>query len=250
MKSLIMLNILLIACLFGCLGGQQTTTQNPMEDGKSSSEKETESFLAVLELSTPKTTYTTQDSIPLELKIQNGKYDLLVPISSVTAPSAFKQITLTDSNGVVVKMKRPIPISNTLKTLYKDAKSIRCVQGFDMKAELSQKVSLKNLLSHYELQAGNYTVKLDIVLEVYNEFLEDQHPQIIELQKDIMRIQNNRNPQYSPEAKKEAIGYTQDQIDVLREKYKDELQDIYLPLPSFRGKATLESNTVSITIEE
>ncbi len=248
MKSLILLNILLIVCLFGCLGSQQTATQ-PMEPGTSSAEKEAASVLAVLELSTPKTTYTTQETIPLELQIQNGQFDLLVPISSVTAPSAFKQLTVTDSNGVVVKMKKPIPLPSTLKTLYKDGKTLRCVQGFDMKAELKQKVSLKDLLSHYELEPGNYTVKLAIVLEVYNEFLEDQHPQIIELQQDIMRIQNNRNPQFTPEAKKEAISYTQDQIDVIREKYKDELQNIYLPLPSFRGKATLESNTVSITIE-
>ncbi len=245
MKSLILLNILLIGCLFGCLGGQQTATQNLMEGP---STKETAS-LAVLTLSTLKSSYTGQEAIPLDLSIQNGKFDLLVPISSVTAPSLFKQLTVTDSNGVVVRMKKPIPLSNTIKTLYKDGKTLRCVQGFDMKAELIQKVSLKDLLSHYELEPGTYTVKLAIVLEVYKEFLEDQHPQIIELQKDIMRIQNNRSPQYTPEAKKEAISYTQDQIDVLREKYKDELQNIYLPLPSLRGKATLESNTVSITIE-
>lgn len=248
MKPLILLNILLIVCLFGCLGSQQTATQ-PMEPGTSSAEKDTEKFLAVLELSTPKTTYTTQETIPLDLQIQIGQFDLLVPITSVTAPSTFKQLTVTDSNGVVLKMKRPIPIPNILKTLYKDAKTLRCIQGFDMKAEMTQKVSLKNLLSHYNLEPGNYTVKLAIVLEVYNEFLEDQHPQIIELQKEIMRIQNNRNPQFTPEVKKEAISYTQDQIDVLREKYKDELQNIYLPLPSLRGKATLESNAVSITIE-
>ena len=245
MKSLKLLNILLIACLFGCLGGQQTATQKPIED---TSTQETES-IAVLTLSTPKSSYVGQEAIPLDLSIQNGKFDILVPMSSVTAPSAFKQLTVTDSNGTVVRMKRPIPLPDTLKTLYKDGKSLRCVQGFDIKSDFTQKVSLKNLLSHYELEPGNYTVKLAIVLEVYNEFLEDQHPQIIELQKDIMRIQNNRSPQYTPEAKKEAISYTQDQIDVIREKYKDELQDIYLPLPSYRGKAALESNTVSITIE-
>ena len=86
-------------------------------------------------------------------------------------------------------------------------------------------------------------------MEVYKESVQDQHPQIIELEREIMNIQKNTSPQFTPEAKKEAISYTQDQIDFLREKYKDQLQDIYLPIKSLRGKTSLESNTVTISIE-
>lgn len=248
MKSLILLKFALIVCLFGCLGSQQTTTE-PMETGTSSPEEETPTTLAVLELSTPKATYSQDDTIPLELKIQNGKFDLLVPISSVAMQRAFKQITVTDSNGEIVKNKKMIPFENTLKTLYKDGKSVRAIQGFDMKAGTMQTASLDNLLEFYKLDPGSYTVNVAIELEVYDEFMMDQHPQIIELEREIYDIQNSKNPQFTPEVKKEAIGYTQDQIKAIQEKYKDDLQNIYLPLKSRRGKALLESNSIAVTIE-
>ena len=51
--------------------------------------------------------------------------------------------------------------------------------------------------------------------------MKDQNPQVMELQREILKIQNNTNPQFTPEVKKEAIDYTQDQIDFIQEKYKD-----------------------------
>ncbi len=248
MKHLILLNFFLIIFLFGCLGSQQTATQ-PMETGTTSPEADGPTGLAVLELSTPITTYSAQDTIPVELQIQNGKFDLLVPFSNVAMQRAFKQLTVTDSNGVVVKSRKMIPLANTLKTLYKDGKSIRCVQGFDMKAGTTQTVLLDNLLEYYKLVPGRYAVKVALELEVYDEFMQDQHPQIIELEREIYDIQNSTIPQFTPEVKKEAIGYTQDQIKLIKEKHKDELLNIYLPLKSRRGKALIESNTIAITIE-
>ncbi len=248
MKPLILLNLFLILCLFGCLGSQQTTTQ-PTEPGTSSTKADTPNALAFLELSTPKTTYSEQEPIPLELQIKNGKFDLLVPFSSVAMVRAFRQLTVTDSSGNVVKSRKMIPIENTLKTLYKDGKSVRAIQGFDMKAGTTQTVLLDNLLEFYKLASDSYTVKVTIELEVYNEFMQDQHAQIIELEREIYDYQNSTNPQFTPEVKKEAIGYIQDQIKLIQEKYKDDLQNIYLPLKSRRGKAGLESNTISLTIE-
>ena len=249
MRLFTLFNLLLIVCLVGCLGSQQTATQT-IEPETASTETGTEkSALAALELSASKTTFSAQEAIPLELAIQNGKFDLLVPISSVSTQRAFKQLTVTNSNGEVFKMKKPVPLGSALKTLYKDGKSVRCIQGFDMKAGTTQTVSLENLQTYYQLQPGSYTVKVTIELEVYREFMEDQHPEIIELQREIQKIQNSTNPQFTPEVKKEAISYTQDQIDFIKEKYKEELQNIYLPLKSLRGKASLVSNSISLTIE-
>lgn len=247
MRLFILFNLLLIVCLFGCLGSQQTTTQT-METETASDETEKHA-LAVLELTTSKTTYLAQEAIPLELTIQNGKFDLLVPISSVSTQRAFKELTVTNNNGEIVKMKKPVPLGSTLKTLYKDGKSVRCIQGLDMKAGTTQTVSLENLQTHYQLQPGSYTVKVVIELEVYRESMEDQIPEVIELQREIQKIQNSTNPQFTPEVKKDAISYTQDQIDFIKEKHKDKLQNIYLPLKSLRGKASLVSNSISLTIE-
>lgn len=248
MKPLKLLSLFLIVCFFGCLGNLQTGLR-PTETNPSSTEGEVSNALAVLELSTPTTSYSGQEAIPLELQIQNGKFDLLVPFSSVAMVRAYRQLTVTDSNGVAVKSQKMVPLGNTVKTLYKNGKSIRAVQGFDMKAGTTQTVPLDNLLEYYKLASGRYTVKVAIELEVYNEFMQDQHPQIIELEREIYDYQNSSNPQFTPEVKKEAIGYIQDQIKLIQEKYQDDLQDIYLPLKSLRGKASLESNTIAITVE-
>lgn len=248
MKSLSTLNILIVFCILGCLGGMQTETQTPAEEA-STSDNGTSNALAILELTPSKTSYTSEESIPLELKIQNGKFDLLVPFSVVATANVFRQLSVTDSNGQVLRMAKPIAPSVPLKTLYKGGKSMRCVKGYDLKATQTQTISLEDLSAHFQLNPGTYTIKVTTVMEVYKESVQDQHPQIIELEREIMNIQKNTSPQFTPEAKKEAISYTQDQIDFLREKYKDQLQDIYLPIKSLRGKTSLESNTVRISIE-
>ena len=248
MRYITFFSLLFTVFMYGCLGSQQSATQTP-ETTTATAEANESQVIASLELSTTKESYSAEEAIPLELTVQNGKFDLLVPISTVTSLRAFKQLTVTDSNGEVIKAKKIMPLGNTLKTLYKERKSIRCIKGLDMKSETSQKATLDNLQTYYQLGAGKYTVKLTLELEVYKEFMQDQHPEIIELEREIMRVQNNTNPQFTPEVKKNAIEYTQGQIDIIKEKYKNELQDIYLPLKSRRGKTTLESNTISLTIE-
>ncbi|MCG9128443.1 hypothetical protein JT359_12650 [Candidatus Poribacteria bacterium] len=248
MKSLSILTVFLFIVLLGCLGGMQTETENSSQEA-STSEDSSSNALAILELSSSKTSYTSEESIPLELKIQNGKFDLLVPFSILASANVFKQLSVTDGNGQVLRMGKPVAPSIPLKTLYKGGKSMRCIKGFDLKATQTQTLSLEDLSAHFQLNPGTYTVKITTVMEVYKESIQDQHPQIIELEREIMNIQNNTNQQFTPEAKQAAISYTQDQIDFIREKYKNQLQDIYLPIKSLRGKTALESNTITITIE-
>lgn len=248
MKTISILNILIISCILGCLGGTQTETQLPVEE-TSKSNNGTSNALAILELSSSKITYASGEPIPLDLKIQNGKFDLLVPFSVVASENVFKQLSVTDSNEQVLRMTKSVAPSIPLKTLYRGGKSMRCVKGYDFKATQTQSISLEDLSAHFQLNPGTYNIKVITVMEVYKESIQDQHPQIIELEREIMSIQNNTSPQYTPEAKKEAISYTQDQIDFLKEKYKDQLQDIYLPIKTLRGKTSLESNTLTISIE-
>lgn len=248
MKTFTILNILIITCIFGCLGGMQTETQTPVEEASTSNDG-TSNALAILELTSSKQSYASGETIPLDLKIQNGKFDLLVPFSIVASANVFKQLSVTDSNGQVLRMTKPVAPSVPLKTLYKGGKSMRCVKGYDLKAAQIQTISLDDLSAHFQLKPGIYTVKIITVMEVYKESIQDQHPQIIELEREIMNIQNNTSQQYTPEAKKEAISYTQDQIDFIKEKYKDQFQDIYLPIKSLRGKTSLESNTLTMSIE-
>jgi hypothetical protein len=73
---------LLVATLVGCVSSLQTLQTETTKTDETASTTETDESpgsLAELQLSTPKTRYAVKEDIPLELNIQNGKFDLLVP---------------------------------------------------------------------------------------------------------------------------------------------------------------------------
>jgi len=203
--------------------------------------------LTELQLSTPKTNYAVKEEIPLELNIQNGKFDLLVPFYSVATKGAFTQITVREVNGQVVEPKRAITQEHPQKYVRKDGKSVRCIQGFDFKADANQELKLKDIQRYYQLQPGTYTITLAIDLEVYRESIIEDHPEELELQSDLTRLQNDANLQAA--AKADAVNYYQEQIKLIKERHKDAVKDIYLPVKSRRGQASLVSNEIIVTIE-
>ena len=234
--------------IIGCIGSLQTTTPQPETDeATSTAETETPTALAELQLSTSKTNYATKEAIPLELNIQNGKFDLLVPFFSVATKGAFTQITVTDANGQMVNPKHPITQENPQKYVQSDGKSVRCIHGFELKASANQELKLKDIQRYYLLQPGTYTVTLSIELEVYTESITEEHPEIRELKQDMARIQNDPNLQGA--AKQDALSYYQEQIKFIQERHKDAVKDIYLPVKSLRGKTSLTSNSITVTVE-
>jgi TonB family protein len=249
-KFLSLCLFLSVVTLTGCLGSMQTTTtQTRTEtDEAATAEAEVPTALSELQISTPKTNYTVKEAIPVELNIQNGKFDLLVPFFSVATRGAFTQITVNDANGQVVKPKRVITQENPEKYVAaSDGKSVRCIQGFELKASANQELSLKDIQPYYQLQPGTYTITLTIELEVYKESITEEHPEIRELKQDMARIQNDPNLQGA--AKQDAVNYYQEQIKFIQERHKDAVKDIYLPVKSLRGKASLVSNSITVTVE-
>ena len=248
-KALPFCCLLIVVTLIGCLGGLQTTgTQTQTDEDASTAETETPKALAVLQISTPKTNYAANEAIPLNLNIQNGKFDLLVPFVSVATRGAFSQITVTDANGQTVETQHLITQENPQKYVVgNDGKNVRCVQGFELKADANQELSMKDIQKYFQLQPGTYTVTLAIDLEVYQESITEEHPEVLELRKDLARIQNDPNLQ--ADAKADAVSYYQEQIKFIQERHKDVVKDIYLPVKSRRGKATLISNGITITVE-
>ena len=240
---------LLTVTLAGCLGSQQAT--QPEANGTISATEATETeaprALAELQLSIPKTNYSAEEAIPLNLNIQNGKFDLLVPFFSVATRGAFTQITVKDTNGQIVKPKRVLTQENPQKYVQRDGKSVRCIQGFELKADATQELTLKDIQKYYKLQPGTYTVTLAIELEVYRESIIEEHPEVLELRRDLARLQKDPNLQAA--AKQDAVSYYQEQIKFIQERHKDVVKDIYLPVKSHRGKASLVSNEVTLTIE-
>lgn len=241
-------------CLFlpvlifaGCLGNLQTMQTTTDTSATTAETEEPSRPLTELQLSTPKTNYAVKEEIPLELNIQNGKFDLLVPFYSVATKGAFTQITVKEANGQVVEPKRAITQEHPQKYVRKDGKSVRCIHGFEFKADMNQELKLKDIQRYYQLQSGTYTITLAIDLEVYRESIIEDHPEVLELQRDLTRLQNDANLQAA--AKADAVNYYQEQIKLIKERHKDAVKDIYLPVKSRRGKASLVSNEIIVTIE-
>ena len=238
---------LLVVVFAGCLGNLQTTQTETAESDSAAETEESPRSLVELRLSSPKTNYAAKEEIPIELNIQNGKFDLLVPFFNVATRGAFTQITVTDANGQIVEPKRAITQENPQKYVTQDGKSVRCIQGFAFKADANQELTFKDIQRYYRLQPGTYTVTLAIELEVYRESITEEHPEVLEMQRDLARIQNDPNLQTA--AKQDAVNYYQEQIKFIKERQKDEVKDIFLPVKSRRGKTSLVSNEVALTIE-
>lgn len=238
---------LLIVTLAGCIGSMQTMQQESDETASTTEPEESPQPLVALQLSTPKTNYALKEEVPLKVNIQNGKFDLLVPFFSLATKGAFTQITVKDVNGQIVEPKRAITQENPEKYFRHDGKSVRCIQGFELKASINQELMLKDLQRYYQLQPGTYTLTLAIELEVYRESIIEEHPEVLELKRDLARLQNDSNLQAA--AKQDAANYYQEQIKFIQERNKDEAKNIYLPVKSRRGTAPLVSNEITLTIE-
>ena len=237
-RAIPLLYLFLIFSMVGCIASLQTQP--------SPANVETATSEIVISLTTSKAAYTSKDAIPLELSIQYGKFDLLVPFANVATPSAFAQLSVTDSDGHVVEPKRSIPVPSSEEIfIEKNGKSIQCIQGLELKAAATHNFSLKDLQKYYRLEKGVYTITLTIALPVYRDFLKKKHPEVIELVEEIKRIKKVTDAHVSAADKRSAVNDLQQQIEFLEKKHKN----IYLPVKSFFGEASLTSNSIVLTIE-
>jgi len=200
----------------------------------------------VLSLTTPRLTYAPEETIPLELSIQGGAYDLLVPVVNVATSGAFTHLKLTDTNGNSVEPKRPITLPSTEEIFIEtDQKSTQCIRGFELKSDATQAVSLADLRKYYELQKGSYTIALTMELPIYRDSLQKRNPEIIELEEEIKRIKKVTDAHVSAADKRSAVNDLQQQIKRLEKRSNN----IYLPVRSLLGSVSLTSNSIILTIE-
>ena len=169
-----------------------------------------------------------------------------MPFVNVSIPGAFTQLNVTDSAGNVVEPKYSITVPSSEEIfIEKDGTSVQCIQGLQLKAGATQVVSLEDLQKYYQLEKGDYTITLTMGVPVYRDFLKKRQPEVIELEEEIKRIQKVADAHVSAADKRSAVNDLQQQIEFLKKKQKD----IYLPIKSLLGKATLTSNNIIITIE-
>ena len=237
-RHLVLPCLLLIFSTTGCI--------TSLERQSSSAHVTTATSGVVLSLTTPRLTYASEEPIPLELSIQGGGFDLLVPFVNVATSGAFTHLKVTDTNGNVVEPKHSISLPSTEEFfLEKKGKSIQCIRGLELKSSETQAVSLEDLRKYYELQKGSYIITLTMELPVYRDFLKKRNPEVIALEEEIKRIRKVADAHVSAADKRSAVNDLQQQIKRLEKRSKD----VYLPVKSVLGPASLSSNSIALTIE-
>jgi hypothetical protein len=248
MKIPFYLNRLLIGFLILSLFGAGCLSKKSEQSvvAEATAETDEPATVAEIELSSAKSTYQKDEAIPLELTFRTGKFDLFVPSVVVTKQGAFTRLVVKDAKGRIVKPKYPISMASHPKILLRKGREVRSIPGIELKAQSEKKAVLEDLTKYYKLGAGDYTLHVPMTLKVYRESLADQSPQILELERDIARLQ--ANAKLPADAKQEAIGFLREDIEAIREKQPETSDQVYLPLDTLRGSADLESNVISLTI--
>ncbi|MBC8229667.1 hypothetical protein H8E77_08995 [bacterium] len=237
-----MLNFLTIGCIRGKLIPQAEQSQSLSPEEKA---REEASKIARLTIETPKTTYNLGETIPIELKLDVGKFDLLVPQDSVGPEKMVSQLVVKSAEGTEIKCSKTIPQPKS-EPLKKDGKSVQGQPGTDLKSDTEISESIENLLEYYPLmQPGAYTVQLNIVLPVYKESLMKKPDIILELEEELKAFQSDSR--LSADKKRQAVAALQEEIEMLEEQGKR--SQMYVILASFRGNAELQSNVINFTIQ-
>lgn len=227
----------------GCLSG---TTQE-IEANPEPAEPATPASLGELHLSSAKSSYSLTEPIPLEITIQMGKFDLLVPYAAVTDRGAFSRLVVKDRLGQVVTPKPPITFPAKTKTVMWEDRVVSCIHGTELKAGETRKAGLKDLKSYYRLGPGDYTLQVAMELKVYREIFSPEPTEVLEIKNEIRIVQENQ--QMPDDMKQQMIHNLEKELEGLRRGEAAKLEGTYLLMNSFRGLATLESNTVPLTIQ-
>ena len=227
----------------GCLSG----TTGKTEPTPTPSEPATPASLADLHLSLAKPSYTLSEPIPLDMTIQVGKFDLLVPYAAVTSRGAFVKLVVKDQLGQAISPKPPITFPAKTKTVMWQDRVVSCIQGIELKAGEARKASLKDLKFYYRLDPGDYTLQVVMELKVYREIFSPEPPEVLEIKNEIRIVQ--ADPVMPDNMKERMIHNLEREIEGLRHEVAAELDGTYLLLDSYRGLATLESKVVPLTIQ-
>jgi len=206
--------------------------------------REETSKIARLTINMPKTIYTLGEAIPIELKLNVGKFDLLVPEDSVEPEKMISHLVVKSVEGTKIESRKIIPQSKP-EVLKKDGKSVQGRPGTELKAGTKISNSIENLLEYYPLkQPGEYTAQLNIVLPIYRETVVKKPDSILELEEEIKALKND--PRLPANKKQRAAAILQQEISMLEEE--GQRPQMFVILDSFRGNAEIQSNVIKFTI--
>ena len=250
MKNLVPTILLVCSCYaIGCLtspllvGPEETPVQTPSMPPVPVEE----SFVARLHVSPPQATYRFDESIPVEVSIETGEFDLLVSHATVESEGLLPTLVITDENGTVVDPKRPIAYESKMRNLVRDGKKVDCVKGARLFSGTGQMVVIEDIQNYYALVPGVYTLQIALDLSIYKETLTLESILIHDAQQRVARVE--AKSKIAAHTREKHIAGLKGAINAL-EIQAEELDEIYLPLDSVRGIVTLKSNLVTLEIQE
>lgn len=227
----------------GCLSG----TTGKTEINPTPTEPAPPAALADLHLSLAKPSYRLTEPIPLEMTIQVGKFDLLVPYAAVASRGAFAKLEVKNRLGQVIPPKPPITFPAKTKTVMWEDKVVSCIQGAELKAGETRGAMLKDLRTYFKLGPGDYTLQVLMELKVYREIFSPEPAAVQEIKNEIRIVQ--ADSVMPDDMKERMIHNLEKEIEGLRNEEAAKLDGLYLLLDSYRGLATLESNIIPLAIQ-
>ncbi len=227
----------------GCLSG----TIGKTEPAPAPMEPTAPASLGDLHLSLEKPSYGLTEQISLEMTIQMGKFDLLVPYAAVASRGAFSKLVVKNNLGQVIPPNPPITFPAKTMTVMWEDRVVSCIQGTELKAGEARKARLKDLKSYYKLGPGDYTLQVVMELKVYREIFSPEPPEVLEIKNEIRIVQ--ADTVMPDDMKERMIRNLEREIEGLRSEEAAQLDGTYLLIDSYRGLATFESNTVPLTIQ-
>ena len=236
-------------CAIGCLTSpllvapEETSAETP----SATHVQVEESFVARLHAASTKPTYGASEPIPVQVVIETGTFDLLVSHATVESAGLLPALVVTDENGTVIEPKNPTMHENEMKELVRDGKKVTCVKGIRLLAGTGQLVVIENIQDHYALTPGVYTLQVSLDLNVYKETVTPESLPIHDAQQRIGRVQ--AKSRIAAHTREKHIAGLRMAINAL-EIQAEELDEIFLPLDSLRGVATLKSNLIRLEIQD
>jgi len=199
---------------------------------------------AVLTLESPQSTYTPSGPIPVKINLKIGPDDLVVLADSVSDEMLLTKLLVKTASGEKMLCSKPTPqISNPRpyrgaggEVMVRDAKTLD--------ADSVVTVDIPNLLEYYPIEEpGNYTVQLDMGLEVHSEFVGRTQSQIEDLEMTIRGV--NAKSTYSQTERASIVQQLRGEIEQLKKKKGDR----YLVVGRKGKPLDLNSNVLELVIQ-
>ena len=199
---------------------------------------------AVLSLESPQSNYTLSVPIPVRIDLKIGHDDLAVLEDYVTDEMLSTKLLVKTASGEKISCSKSTPPLSSPRPYRGSGRPVNVRNAKTLDADSVLTVNIANLLEYYPIEeSGNYTVQLDMELEVHSRFVGRDQTQIEDLERTIRDIGTKEN--YSQTERAGITSGLKEEIEQLKKKKGKK----YIVVGT-RGKSLdLKSNVLELVIQ-